>query len=120
MATTDTVQLCEDVSAEVTLEREHIPATRVTKRKLQNGTYRLYANGSYVLRMRLVPNHRYLFHDGTIDYMRNKGTRIPVALRINDYIGIALSDAAPKKDPNDYTPHPDGMTIPAPGDEPNW
>jgi len=27
MATTDTVQLCEDVSAEVTLEREHIPAT---------------------------------------------------------------------------------------------
>ena len=80
----------------------------------------LFANGSYVLRMRLVPNYRYLFHDGTIGYLRNKGTRIPIALRINDYIGIALSDAAPKEEPYDYTPHPDGMTIPAPGDEANW
>ena len=72
--------------------------------KINSTAQQFLGNHSYTIHVRLIPNFRYLFHDCTIDYLRNKGTRIPVALRINDHIGIALTDAVPKEHPDKYTP----------------
>ena len=85
--------------------------------KISSTTQQFEFNKSYTIHVRLIPNFRYLFHDGSIDYLRNKGTRIPVALRINDYIGIALTDAAPKEHSNTYTPRWPINVAPQPGEE---
>lgn len=63
------------------------------------------ANGaSYIFHVRLLPHFKYLYQDGTIDYIKNKGNRLPVALVLSDHLGIALHDAAPVDAPNDFTP----------------
>lgn len=55
----------------------------------------LEANGSYLLNVKLTKVFKYLFDDGTVDFLRNKGTRTPIALVISetDRSAIALKDA---------------------------
>lgn len=42
-ALTDTVELCEGVEAEITLERDRLPATRAVKHGMSDGNYRVFA-----------------------------------------------------------------------------
>ena len=39
----DTVEIADNVAAEVVIERDHIPATRALPKQLRNGTYTIYA-----------------------------------------------------------------------------
>lgn len=59
-----------------------------------NGTT-LEANGTYLLNVKLTKVFKYLFNDGSVDFLRNKGTRTPIALVISetDRSAIALHDA---------------------------
>lgn len=59
-----------------------------------NGTT-LEANGTYLLNVKLTKVFKYLFNDGSVDFLRNKGTRTPIALVISetDRSAIALNDA---------------------------
>lgn len=53
----------------------------------------MLAGHSYVLRVKLRTTFRYLFQDGTVGYLRDKGNRMPVALVLNRHLGIALTDS---------------------------
>ena len=58
-------------------------------------TVPLEANGSYLLNVKLTKVFKYVFDDGSVDYLRNKGTRTPIALVVSetDRSAVALHDA---------------------------
>lgn len=55
----------------------------------------LNANGSYLLNAKLTKVFKYVFDDGTVGFLRDKGTRTPIALVISetDRSAISLHDA---------------------------
>lgn len=55
----------------------------------------LEVNGTYRLNVKLTKVFKYVFDDGTVDYLRNKGARTPIALVISetDRSAISLKDA---------------------------
>lgn len=55
----------------------------------------LEPNGTYLLNVKLTKVFKYVFDDGTVDFLRNKGTRTPIALVISetDRSAISLHDA---------------------------
>ena len=69
--------------------------------RINSNTQYMLAGHSYVLRVKLKPTFRYLFQDGTVGYLRDKGNRMPVALVLNNNLGIALTDSHVG---NDYVP----------------
>lgn len=69
--------------------------------RVSSSTKYMLAGHSYVLRVKLKPTFRYLFQDGTVGYLRDRGSRIPVALVLNNHLGIALTDSHVG---NDYVP----------------
>lgn len=89
-------------------------------RKLSTGSAKIDINKSYTLNIKFIPNFRYLFHDGSVDYLRNKGGRIPIALVIADHMGMALTDAAPPNYPTHFVPSTDEADQPRPGNEKIW
>lgn len=76
-----------------------------TAKTLSSGTGKIDVNKSYTLNIKFIPNFRYLFQDGSIGYLRNKGSRIPIALVLTDHLGMALTDAAPPDYPTHFIPH---------------
>ena len=89
-------------------------------RKLSTGSAKIDVNKSYTLNIKFIPSFRYLFHDGSVDYLRNKGGRIPIALVIADHMGMALTDAAPPNYPTHFVPSTDEADQPRPGNEKIW
>lgn len=75
-------------------------------KKLSQGSEKIDVNKSYTLNIKLVPNFKYVFQDGARGYLRDRGNRLPVALVVNDHLGIALQDAHPVGYPNDLCPSP--------------
>ena len=57
--------------------------------------FALEANATYLLNVKLTKVFKYVFDDGTVDFLRNKGTRTPIALVISetDRSAISLHDA---------------------------
>ena len=55
----------------------------------------LEPNATYLLNVKLIKVFKYVFDDGTVGFLRNKGTRKPIALVISetDRSAIALHDA---------------------------
>uniref|UniRef100_A0AB33J421 Fimbrillin family protein n=2 Tax=unclassified Prevotella TaxID=2638335 RepID=A0AB33J421_9BACT len=54
-------------------------------------TQDLAANGSYIIQLKLNRLFKYLFQDGTTDYLKNKGSRTPIALVIDPVQKIAVA-----------------------------
>lgn len=75
-----------------------------TAKKLSSGIGNVVVNKSYTLKIRIVPNFRYLFQDGNRGYLRDCGNRLPIALCITDHLAMGLFDAAPWDYPEAYTP----------------
>ena len=94
-----------------------IPVQAFGTQLIKTNITNLVANGSYIFRVRLIPHFKYLCQDGSIDYIKNikrTGTpkRIPIALVLNNHMGIALNDAGlykngPLNEPI-YDPRKDG------------
>ncbi|WP_315349723.1 hypothetical protein [Hoylesella saccharolytica] len=72
---------------------------------INSATQQFLSNRSYTISVKLLPNFKYVFQDGSRGYLRDKGNRIPVALVLTDHLGVALSDAAPPDYPLDFIPH---------------
>ena len=72
---------------------------------INSSTQQFLSNRSYTISVKLLPNFKYVFQDGSRGYLRDKGNRIPVALVLTDHLGVALSDAAPPNHPTYFIPH---------------
>lgn len=69
---------------------------KMYKRDLANKSVKLItkeleANGSYIIQLKLNRLFKYLFNDGTTDYLKNKGDRTPIALVVDDKERIAVA-----------------------------
>ena len=53
--------------------------------------FALEANATYLLNVKLTKVFKYVFDDGTVDFLRNKGTRTPIALVISETNRSAIS-----------------------------
>ena len=61
---------------------------------LPSSTVHIARNGSYTIKVTLLPRYKYLFSDGTTDILANKGTRKPIALVVRDNNGTSHSGLA--------------------------
>ena len=61
---------------------------------LPSSTVHIARNGSYTIKVTLLPRYKYLFSDGTTDILANKGTRKPIALVVRDNNGTPHSGLA--------------------------
>ena len=61
---------------------------------LPSSTVHIARNGSYTIKVTLLPRYKYLFSDGTTDILANKGARKPIALVVRDNNGTPHSGLA--------------------------
>ena len=61
---------------------------------LSSSTVHITQNGSYTIKVTLLPRYKYLFSDGTTDILANKGARKPIALVVRDNNGTPHSGLA--------------------------
>lgn len=59
-----------------------------------SSTVHFSQNGSYTIKITLMPKYKYLFSDGTTDYLANKGSRKPVAVVVRENNGTPRSGLA--------------------------